>query len=205
MIIKKAVFVQSSTSVKNCPDSDKPEFAFIGRSNVGKSSLINYLTGIKNLAKTSLTPGKTRLINHFLINDEWYLVDLPGYGYAKLSKKERDNFSVILKDYIYKRLQMYCLFLLIDCRHKPKINDLDLINWLGENNIPFVIVFTKTDKLNKQELGESVKVYHQELKKTWEKLPLFFYTSIKTKSGKEEILRYIEQIIKPETAFNQKD
>lgn len=205
MIIKKAEFVQSSSSVNNCPESDKPEFAFIGRSNVGKSSLINYLTGIKNLAKTSLTPGKTRLINHFLINDEWYLVDLPGYGYAKLSKKERDNFSVIIKDYIYKRLQMYCLFLLIDCRHKPKINDLELINWLGENSIPFVIVFTKTDKLNKQELGENVKVYHQELKKTWEKLPLFFYASIKTKSGKEEILRYIEQIIKSETTLNQKD
>lgn len=195
MIIKKAEFIQSSSSVKGCPKNIKPEFAFIGRSNVGKSSLINYLSGKKNIAKTSLTPGKTRLINHFLIDDLWYLVDLPGYGYARLSKKEKNKLISIIKGYIEKRLQMYCLFILIDSRHKPQSIDLEFINWFGENNIPFVIVFTKTDKINQQELKNNVKLFQEELKDKWEELPPFFFTSIKNKTGKEEILDYIARIL----------
>jgi len=199
MIIKKAEFIQSSSSVKNCPKSTKPEFAFLGRSNVGKSSLINYLTGKKNLAKTSVTPGKTRLINHFLLNDEWYLVDLPGYGYARLGKKGRELLLKIIKEYIGKRLQMFGLFMLIDSRHKPQSNDIEFINWLGYNNIPFVIVFTKTDKVSRQELENNVILFRQELKNTWEKLPQLFFTSVKNRTGKEEILEYIDNIIKLNT------
>ena len=195
MIIKKAEFIKSSTSEKQCPESENPEFAFIGRSNVGKSSLINYLTDKKNLAKTSVTPGKTRLINHFLINDEWYIVDLPGYGYAKVGKKERKQFSHIIKDYISTRKQMHCLFVLIDSRHKPQNNDVEFVNWLGYNNIPFVIVFTKADKLRPSEVQNNADLLTQELKKTWEEVPSYFFTSVKNKSGKEEILGYIEGIL----------
>ena len=195
MIIKKAEFIKSSVSEVQCPAGEMPEFAFIGRSNVGKSSLINFLTGKKNLAKTSVTPGKTRLINHFLINGEWYIVDLPGYGYAKAGKKERKQFSQIIKDYINRRMQMHSLFVLIDSRHKPQMIDVEFINLLGNNQIPFVIVFTKTDKLKLSEVQDNANLLTQELKKTWEEIPVYFFTSVKDKNGKEEILGYIEEIL----------
>jgi len=193
MIIKTAEFIKSSTSEKQCPAGTLPEFAFIGRSNVGKSSLINFLSGKKNLAKTSATPGKTRLINHFIINDAWYIVDLPGYGYSRASKKEKEKMDKIIHGYIGKRKQMYCLFVLIDCRHTPQSNDLQFINWLGKNQVPFVIVFTKTDKLSRQELKNNVKSYTEELKIEWEEVPEFFFTSVKNRTGREEILEYIDK------------
>ena len=195
MIIKKAEFVKSSTAEKDCPKSMIPEFAFIGRSNVGKSSLINFLTGRKNLAKISGTPGKTRLINHFIVNENWHLVDLPGYGYAKVSKKEKEKLNKIIEDYINRRKQMANLFVLIDSRHEPQNSDINFINSLGMNKVPFVIVFTKTDKLNQRELSANNKMFSDALYKTWEKLPAYFFTSVKTKTGKDEILDYIEKLI----------
>jgi len=196
MIIKNAEFVKSSTSEKQCPETGFPEFAFIGRSNVGKSSLINFLSGKRNLAKTSSTPGKTRLINHFLINEEWYIVDLPGYGYARVSKKEKEKIDRTITDYILHRTQMESLFVLIDCRHEPQNIDVQFINQLGNNHIPFVIVFTKTDKLSQQELNKSAMHFTMALKKTWEEIPEFFFTSVKDRKGREELLGYIEAVIK---------
>ncbi|MBQ4229794.1 MAG: YihA family ribosome biogenesis GTP-binding protein [Bacteroidaceae bacterium] len=196
MLIKSAEYVISSARVDQCPQGELPEFAFIGRSNVGKSSLINMLTGRAGLAKTSATPGKTILINHFLINKEWYLVDLPGYGYAKRGQQQRDELQRMITGYILRREQMMNLFLLIDARHEPQRIDLEFIEWLGENGIPFSIVFTKADKLSKGKLAANVKHYLAELSKQWEELPPHFITSSETKLGKDELLDYIDNIIK---------
>ena len=195
MLIKSAEYLISSARVDQCPQGDLPEFAFIGRSNVGKSSLINMLTGRAGLAKTSATPGKTILINHFLINKEWYLVDLPGYGYAKRGQQQRDELQRMITGYILRREQMMNLFLLIDARHEPQRIDMEFIEWLGENGIPFSIVFTKADKLSKGKLAANIKHYLAELSKQWEELPPHFITSSETKQGKEEVLSYIEAII----------
>lgn len=195
MLIKSAEYVISSARVDQCPQGELPEFAFIGRSNVGKSSLINMLTGRAGLAKTSATPGKTILINHFLINKEWYLVDLPGYGYAKRGQQQRDELQRMITGYILRREQMMNLFLLIDARHEPQRIDLEFIEWLGENGIPFSIVFTKADKLSKGKLAANIKHYLSELSKQWEELPPHFITSSETKQGREELLDYIESIM----------
>ena len=180
--------------MKLCPQTTEIEYAFIGRSNVGKSSLINMLTNHKGLAKTSSMPGKTILINHFLINDEWYLVDLPGYGYAKRSKKEQDKLVEMIRGYILRREQMANLFLLIDSRHKPQQIDLEFMEWLGENGIPFSIVFTKADKLSRSQLSINIKVYLDALEEQWEEIPPYFITSAETQLGREELLGYIEEI-----------
>jgi GTP-binding protein len=185
-------FVKSSPDLKSCPADDFPEYAFVGRSNVGKSSLINYIAGIEKLAKTSADPGRTRLINHFIVNGSLYLVDLPGYGYAKISKTERAKFEILIKEYLAGRESLACLFLLIDSRRSPQVNDLEFINWLGVNNIPFVLCFTKTDKLSKSQLEKSLEAFSLELLKTWETLPQFFQTSTLHNRGKEEILNFIE-------------
>lgn len=195
MLIKSAEYTISSARVDQCPAGELPEFAFIGRSNVGKSSLINMLTGREHLAKTSATPGKTILINHFLINQNWYLVDLPGYGYAKRGQKQREELQRMITGYILRREQMMNLFLLIDARHEPQRIDLEFIEWLGENGIPFSIVFTKADKLSKGKLAGNIKHYLSELSKQWEELPPHFITSSETKQGKEEVLSYIESIM----------
>jgi GTP-binding protein len=196
MIIKEAKFVISNTDYRKCPQDDKPEYAFIGRSNVGKSSLINMLTNHKGLAMTSSKPGKTQLINHFIINDEWYLVDLPGYGYAQRGKEGREQIRKIIDSYILKRTQLTSLFLLLDCRHEPQKIDLEFINWLGENGIPFSIVFTKIDKVSKGRLQENTTAYLDKLKETWEELPPVFLTSSEHRVGGDEILGYIERINK---------
>ena len=196
MDIKSAEFVISSPTVERCPNSQQPEYAFIGRSNVGKSSLINMLTGHSKLAKTSATPGKTLLINHFAINKEWQLVDLPGYGYAKRSKKEQENLQRMITGYILHREQMANLFLLIDCRHEPQKIDLEFMNFLGEHGVPFSIVFTKADKLSNSKLACNVQLYLNELLKSWEELPPHFITSAENKRGREELLNYIEEINK---------
>ncbi|NPA66985.1 MAG: YihA family ribosome biogenesis GTP-binding protein [Chlorobi bacterium] len=193
MKIKTAEFVVSNTDYKKCPKPDKPEYAFIGRSNVGKSSLINMLTGRKQLAKISGKPGKTKLINHFLINGSWYLVDLPGYGYAKVSKKERNIWKGFIKDYIMRRENLMNLFVLIDSRHKPQKNDTEFMRILGENAVPFVIIFTKTDKLSKKQLSENINLYKKELLKTWETIPEYFVSSSVTREGKDEILEFIDK------------
>ncbi|NLH29256.1 MAG: YihA family ribosome biogenesis GTP-binding protein [Bacteroidales bacterium] len=194
MVIHDAQFVISSVDYRQCPQDDKPEYAFIGRSNVGKSSLINMLTNRKSLAKTSSTPGKTLLINHFLINNEWYLVDLPGYGYARKGKKERDRLKKIIEGYVLGRSQMTLLFVLIDSRHEPQKIDLALIDRLGENGIPFALVFTKSDKLSAGKLQTQIENYKQTLYESWEELPPIFVTSSTKGTGREELLDYIEQI-----------
>ena len=194
MEIKSARFVVSNTDVEKCPRPDKPEYAFIGRSNVGKSSLINMLTERKSLAKISGKPGKTRLINHFLINEEWYLVDLPGYGYAKIAKKEREKWEKFLRSYILKRENLYNLFVLIDSRHSPQPIDLEFMEWLGLSQIPFSIVFTKTDKLKPEELESNLNNYTTKLLETWETAPPLFVSSAEKRTGREEILQYIEEI-----------
>ena len=194
MIIKSAEFVISNTDVGKCPQDGKPEYAFIGRSNVGKSSLINMLTGKKGLAMTSSTPGKTQLINHFIINNEWYLVDLPGYGYAQRGKKGREKIEQIIYHYLNKREELTCLFVLIDCRHEPQKIDLEFVEKLGESGIPFAIIFTKTDKISQSRLNINMENYKATLLKTWEELPPVFITSSEYKKGKDEVLGYIEQI-----------
>jgi len=194
MIIKKATFVISNTDVSLCPKDGRPEYAFIGRSNVGKSSLINMLTGVKGLALTSSTPGKTQLINHFLINDAWYIVDLPGYGYAQRGKKGREKIQQIIDVYLDKREELTCLFVLLDCRHEPQKIDLEFINQLGESGIPFAVIFTKTDKISQSKLNENVTKYKTKLMETWDELPPVFYTSAEHKKGREEVLGYIEGI-----------
>lgn len=183
----------SNTDVAKCPEPDKPEFAFIGRSNVGKSSLINMLTNQKKLAKTSARPGKTQLINHFLINGGWYLVDLPGYGYAKVSKAHKETFQTYIIDYVLRRENLYCLFVLIDSRHEPQKIDMEFINWLGEKEIPFALIFTKCDKLGKNTLAQNVSHYKEELLKYWEELPPVFLSSSLVGAGRDEILSFIEQ------------
>lgn len=205
MQIKSADFLVSSARIEQCPDGSLPEYAFIGRSNVGKSSLINMLTGKGKLAKTSATPGKTILINHYIINGEWYLVDLPGYGYAKRSKKDTERFEHMITTYILDREQMTNLFLLIDVRHEPQQIDLEFMEWLGENSVPFSIVFTKADKVAKAKLKGNVMHYLTELKKQWEELPPYFVTSSEAKMGREEILNYIEEINKTLAQLNDQD
>lgn len=193
-LIKSARFVVSNSDVRKCPVDKKPEYAFIGRSNVGKSSLINALTGQRKLAMTSATPGKTLLINHFMVNEEWYLVDLPGYGYAKRSKSQNEQLQRIINSYILEREQMTLLFVLIDCRHAPQRIDLDFFRWLGENGVPFAIIFTKADKLVKTALASNVKAYKECLLEEWEELPPVFVTSSESKMGREEVLQYINDI-----------
>lgn len=196
MIINAARFVTSSPNVSKCPSTDKHEYAFIGRSNVGKSSLINMLTGRKALAMTSSTPGKTMLINHFLVNDEWYIVDLPGYGYARRSKDSRDALERMIKGYVLNRGQMTNLFVLIDGRHKPQKIDLEFMEWLGENGIPFSIVFTKLDKLSSAAAKKATSVYCEKLLEQWEVLPPVFKTSSQDGRGRQELLDYIEELNK---------
>ncbi|NDV82888.1 ribosome biogenesis GTP-binding protein YihA/YsxC [Bacteroides sp. 51] len=196
MNINKVEFVISNTDVKKCPEGTLPEYAFIGRSNVGKSSLINMLTGRKGLAMTSATPGKTMLINHFIIDDSWYIVDLPGYGYARRGMKGQDQIRKIIEDYILEREQMTNLFLLIDSRLEPQKIDMEFMEWLGENGIPFSIVFTKADKLKGGKLSSNIQMYLRELRRQWEELPPHFISSSETKLGRNEILGYIESINK---------
>lgn len=196
MEITSAEFVISNTDVKKCPAGVFPEYAFIGRSNVGKSSLINMLTGRKGLAMTSATPGKTMLINHFMINKSWYLVDLPGYGYAQRGQKGINQIRNIIESYILKREQMTNLFLLIDSRLEPQKIDLEFMEWLGENGVPFSIVFTKADKLKGGRLKMNINAYLQELKKQWEELPPYFISSSESREGRTEILDYIDSINK---------
>ena len=193
MKIKSADFVISNTDIDKCPKERIPEYAFIGRSNVGKSSLINMLTGRKSLAKTSGKPGKTQLINHFKINDNWFLVDLPGYGYAKVSKKNRSIFAKFIYEYLEKRENLICTFVLVDSRHEPQKIDMLFMEWLGQNQIPFVIVFTKMDKLSSSQLNKNINKYKTEMLKTWEDIPQTFRSSAESGLGKAEILKFIEQ------------
>jgi GTP-binding protein len=196
MGINKAEFVISNTDVKKCPGGNLPEYAFIGRSNVGKSSLINMLTDRKNLAKTSQKPGKTQLINHFIINDAWYLVDLPGYGFAQRGKEGRARIQLIIENYILERQELTNLFVLIDCRHEPQAIDLEFMSWLGENGIPFTIIFTKTDKISKGKLQENIQAYTAKMLEEWEELPPILTSSSEKKEGRDEIIYFIDSINK---------
>jgi len=195
-MIKQARFLISNTDVKKCPAPDRPEYAFIGRSNVGKSSLINMLVGQNSLAKVSVRPGKTQLINHFIVDESWYLVDLPGYGYAKISISVKDKFQKLISNYILNRENLYCLFVLIDVRHSPQKIDVEFITWLGENHIPFAIIFTKADKLGKVSVAKNVGAYSQELKKLWEELPPILVSSSLDGTGRDEIISFIENVNK---------
>ena len=197
MLIKTAVYKQSSKSLATCPKGALPEYAFIGRSNVGKSSLINMLTGHHQLALTSATPGKTLLINHFLINDTWWLVDLPGYGYAQRGKQVRGELKRMVEAYVLCRWQLTCLFVLVDLRLEPQRKDLDFITFLGENQVPFALVFTKADKVSRQHQGPAVETYKQVLSKQWETLPPLFITSATTGEGRDALLRFMEQHLVP--------
>lgn len=195
MQINTARFHISSPSAEKCPaDTPRHEYAFIGRSNVGKSSLINMLLGRKDLAKTSATPGKTMLINYFLVNDSWYVVDLPGYGFALRSKEDRRRLEAMIKDYILNREQMTCLFVLVDSRHKPQAIDMEFMEWLGENGVPFAIVFTKLDKLKAGEKKKNINAYCNALLEKWEELPRIFATSSEDRRGRDELLGYIEEL-----------
>ena len=196
MKILKAEFISSYADVSKCPTPDKPEFAFIGRSNVGKSSLINMLTSSKKLAKISVTPGKTQTINHYLINSSWYLVDLPGYGYATVSKSTRAGFGVMIENYILKRENLTCLFILIDSRLPPQAIDLDFIEWAGSKEVPLALLFTKIDKLKHNELQKNLNLYQNTLLTRWEELPTIILTSSEKKNGKEEVLSLIDELIK---------
>jgi GTP-binding protein len=195
MEIKQAEFVSSESDVRKCPAPSKPEFAFIGRSNVGKSSLLNMLTNRKNLAKTSNKPGKTQTINHFIINDQWYLVDLPGYGYASVSKEKRAGFGKIIENYVLKRENLHCLFILIDSRLEPQKIDLAFIQWVGEKEIPLCLVFTKADKLTKNQLKRNISSYESTLGKQWEELPSMLVTSSESQMGKDDLLSFIEKAL----------
>jgi GTP-binding protein len=192
MQIKSADFIISNTDYKLCPKADMPEYAFIGRSNVGKSSLINLITNKKQLAKISGKPGKTQLINHFLINKEWYLVDLPGYGYATVSKTQKQEFQKIIFSYLESRENLMCLFVLLDCRHKPQKIDLEFMQWLGEKQIPFVMIFTKIDKLGKTALKKNIENYKTQMLKQWEEIPQTFFASVPKRKGSKGILEFIE-------------
>ena len=191
MKITSAEFIISSPNVTMCPKEQIPEYAFIGRSNVGKSSLINMLVERKKLAKTSTTPGKTRLINHFKINETWFLADLPGYGYAKVSKKERESFSRMIRQYATQRSNLVCFFVLVDARIPPQQLDLDFIEWLGDSNLPFVIVLTKVDKINQREKSKNLELLKERLSETWEELPLIFETSAVKGTGREQVMGFI--------------
>jgi GTP-binding protein len=195
MIIHSASYIRSSPSIKLCPEAVMPEFGFIGRSNVGKSSLINLLTGNSHLAKISGNPGKTRTINHFLINGSWYLVDLPGYGFAKVPVRMREKWVKAVEEYILKRENLVCLFVLLDSRHKPQKSDLMFMEFLGNNQVPFARVFTKTDKLSRGDLEKSIRNYDLEMLKIWESLPPSFAASVVKITGREEILNFIEETI----------
>jgi len=195
MKLLRVQFVSSSPSVDVCPKDGLPEFAFIGRSNVGKSSLINMLTNRRGVAKVSSTPGKTRMINHFMVNEAWYLVDLPGYGFARISQSTRKKIREMISAYIRDRKEMRCLFVLIDSRLEPQKNDLDFLSWLGEKGIPFFILFTKADKLSAVEMEKSLARYKRRLQQQWEELPLIVPTSSKTKEGQEIILGIIDEIL----------
>ncbi len=195
MIIKTSEFVISNTDYKKCPEPDMPEFAFIGRSNVGKSSLINMLVSRKNLAKTSSTPGKTQLINHFLINGSWYLVDLPGYGYARVSQRSRESWGNMVNQYLLNRENLMTVFVLIDSRHSPQSIDLEFVNYLGEKAIPFQIVFTKADKQSERKTLENIDLFKEALYQTWEELPKIHITSSVKRTGREEVLEEIGLII----------
>lgn len=194
MKIKSAEFVISNSDVAKCPKNKFPEYAFIGRSNVGKSSLINMLMQRKSLAKTSGRPGKTQLINHFLINKNWFLVDLPGYGYARVSKSSKRVFQKFITDYFGKREQLVLAFVLIDCRHEPQKVDLEFMQWMGENQIPFSIIFTKADKVKPNALQRNIETYKQKMLETWEEMPQYFVTSSSNKTGREELLNYIGEV-----------
>ena len=194
MLIKSAEFVVSNQDVAKCPNTQIPEYAFIGRSNVGKSSLINMLTNRKNLAKTSGKPGKTQLINHFLINKKWHLVDLPGYGYARVSKSAKKTFQRFITDYFSKRKQLVSAFVLIDIRHDPQPIDMEFMQWLGENMIPFSIIFTKADKLKPKAIERNVETYKNKILEVWEEMPTYFVTSSTKRIGQDDVLNYIEQI-----------
>lgn len=196
MVITSAEFIISNSRVEKCPTTGLPEYAFIGRSNVGKSSLINMLTGRKGLAMTSQKPGKTQLINHFLINRDWYLVDLPGYGYARLSRDGRDGLRRMIEDYILERTELVCLFVLLDSRLEPQRIDLEFIEWLGEGGIPFALVFTKADKLSRGKLAANIAAYKERLLQQWEELPPLFITSAEARMGRDELLSYIDGINK---------
>lgn len=195
MEIKQAEFVSSETDVGKCPPPAKPEFAFIGRSNVGKSSLLNMLTNRKNLAKTSNKPGKTQTINHFIINDSWYMVDLPGYGYASVSKEKRAGFGKIIENYVLNRENLYCLFILLDSRLDPQKIDLEFIRWAGEKAVPLSLIFTKADKLTKNILNKNIQRYRATLQEYWEELPPMLVTSATSKSGQEDVLSFIEKAL----------
>ena len=194
MKIKSAEFVMSNSDVTKCPKDKLPEYAFIGRSNVGKSSLINMLMQRKNLAKTSGRPGKTQLINHFIINKNWYLVDLPGYGYARVSKSSKKVFQKFITNYFSKRVQLVLAFVLIDCRHEPQKVDLEFMQWMGENQIPFSIVFTKADKLKPNALSKNIDNYTQKMLEEWEEMPSYFVTSSSQGNGRDELLGYIGEV-----------
>lgn len=194
MHIKSAEFVMSNSEVDKCPKDRLPEYAFIGRSNVGKSSLINMLMLRKNLAKTSGRPGKTQLINHFLINKNWYLVDLPGYGYARVSKSSKKTFQKFITDYFAKREQMILAFVLVDCRHEPQPIDLEFMEWMGENGIPFNIIFTKADKLKPMALERNLKTYTDKMLETWIEMPKYFVTSASSSVGRDKLLNYIDEL-----------
>jgi len=194
--INSAVFVKSSSKLSECPQVNQPEYAFIGRSNVGKSSLINMLTNHSKLAKTSVKPGKTQLINHFLIDEKWYLVDLPGYGWAKVSKTSKEKWKIMINEYLQMRANLFNVFLLVDSRHEPQNIDLDFMEWLGKKEIPFSIVFTKIDKLGKTIIQSNIAQYKKVLKGRWDELPPIFLTSSETFAGREEILSFIAQINK---------
>lgn len=191
MLFRTAKFITSNTDYKNCPPADKPEFAFIGRSNVGKSSLINMLTNNKKLAKTSSKPGKTQLINHFLLDDRWYLVDLPGYGWSKVSKKKKHQWKSMITDYLLNRKNLYLLFILLDSRHSPQEIDVEFIRWAGENRIPIAIILTKADKISRNKVSSQKKAWEAKLREDWEQLPQIFVSSAVNKSGKNEISNYI--------------
>lgn len=194
MEIKSAEFVISNTDYKKCPNPDMPEYAFIGRSNVGKSSLINMLTNNSKLAKTSGKPGKTQLINHFIINKQWYLVDLPGYGYAQVSKKDRSKWQKFIQDYLLNRSNLYCLFVLVDSRHEPQKIDVEFINWAGEQGLPISVIFTKADKLTKNKLASNISNYKKKLGEFWDELPVSFISSSANKAGRDEILGFIGKV-----------
>lgn len=196
MKITQATFVQSNTDYKACPPPDKPEYAFIGRSNVGKSSLINVLTGHPNLAKTSQKPGKTQLINHFLVNEEWYLVDLPGYGWAQASKANREKWDAMIRQYLLHRTNLLCVFVLIDSRHEAQKVDLEFMQWLGKSEVPFSILFTKADKQSRTRTGHNIEQYIQTMLEQWEELPSYFITSSISREGRDEILNFIDSINK---------
>jgi GTP-binding protein len=196
MKITQATFVQSNTDYTACPAANKPEYAFIGRSNVGKSSLINVLTGQPNLAKTSQKPGKTQLINHFIVNEEWYLVDLPGYGWAQASKENREKWVTMIRQYLLHRENLLCVFVLIDSRHETQKVDMEFMQWLGESEIPFAVIFTKADKQSKTRTKLNIENYIQQMLEQWEEMPPYFVTSAVSREGREEILNFIDTLNK---------